>query len=65
MRGDALYLSNILECINQIELYISDDREAFMRNRMIQDAVIRNFEVMGEAVKRLSEELRNSNPDIP
>ncbi|MBE9139745.1 DUF86 domain-containing protein [Nodosilinea sp. LEGE 07088] len=32
---------------------------------MIQDAVIRNFEGMGKAVKRLSEELRNSNSDIP
>ena len=32
---------------------------------MIQDAVIRNLEVIGEAVKGLSEELRSTNPDVP
>jgi uncharacterized protein with HEPN domain len=32
---------------------------------MVQDAVIRNFEVMGEATKRLSQELRSENSDIP
>jgi uncharacterized protein with HEPN domain len=32
---------------------------------MIQDAVIRNLEVIGEAVKGVSEELRVANPDIP
>ncbi|MGF1571081.1 MAG: DUF86 domain-containing protein [Nodosilinea sp.] len=65
MRGDRLYLSNILECIGQIELYVTEGKDAFFQNRMSQDAVIRNFEVMGEAVKRLSEELRGENEDIP
>lgn len=32
---------------------------------MIQDAVIRNLEVIGEAVKGLSESLRQANPDVP
>jgi uncharacterized protein with HEPN domain len=31
---------------------------------MIQDAVIRNFEIIGEATKRLSPELKNSYPDV-
>lgn len=30
-----------------------------MQNKMIQDAVIRNFEIIGEATKRLSPELRS------
>ncbi|MDB9447255.1 HepT-like ribonuclease domain-containing protein [Anabaena sp. CS-542/02] len=48
------------ECIERIESYTSEGREAFMQTPMIQDAVIRNFEIIGEATKRLSAELRIS-----
>lgn len=36
-----------------------------MQTKMIQDAVIRNFEIIGEATKRLSPELRSQYSDIP
>lgn len=65
MKDDGLYLSNILDCIRRIESYVAEGKEAFMKNSMIQDAVIRNFEVMGEATKRLSVELRQNYPEIP
>ena len=65
MSRDQLYLSNIVECIGQIEQYVVGGKEVFLRDRMVQDAVIRNFEVMGEAVKRLSMELRQANDDVP
>lgn len=55
MKADVLYLSNILECIEQIGLYVVEGKAVFLESRMIQDAVIRNFEVMGEAVKRISQ----------
>lgn len=64
MRDNRLYLSNIKECIERIESYTCDGREAFMQTPMIQDAVIRNFEIIGEATKRLSPELRAAYPDI-
>jgi uncharacterized protein with HEPN domain len=32
---------------------------------MVQDAVIRNLEVIGEAVKGLSDDLRSANRDVP
>lgn len=53
MTGDRLYLSNIVECIGQIEQYVAGGREVFFRDRMVRDAVIRNFKVMDEAVNRL------------
>ena len=53
MRDNRLYLSNIKESIERIESYTSEGREAFMQTPMIQDAVIRNFEIIGEATKRL------------
>lgn len=65
MKDDRLYLSNILECIEWIESYVGEGKDTFLKSRMIQDAVIRNFEVMGEATKRLSQELRLNNSDIP
>ena len=64
MKDDKLYLVHIMECIQQIESYTVGGREAFVRSRMIQDAVLRNFEVMGEPTKRVSLSLRNSYPDV-
>ncbi len=65
MKNQRLYLIDILECIERIQSYVSEGREAFMSNRMIQDAVVRNFEIIGEATKQLSLELRQSHPRIP
>jgi uncharacterized protein with HEPN domain len=49
-----VYLAHILECAEKIQRYIKSGEEAFQRDTMIQDAVIRNFEVIGEAAKRRS-----------
>ncbi|MGK7950897.1 MAG: DUF86 domain-containing protein [Xenococcaceae cyanobacterium] len=65
MKNDLLYLSNIQECIEAIESYTLDGKKIFMQTRMIQDAVIRNFEVIGEATKRLSPEFRAKYPEVP
>jgi uncharacterized protein with HEPN domain len=44
------YLNHILEAIQRIEEYVADlDEIAFIQNKLVQDAVIRNFEVIGEA----------------
>ena len=64
MKDDKLYLIHIAERIGQIESYTQSGRDAFMQTRMIQDAVIRNFEVIGEATKRISEDLKLAYPDV-
>ena len=64
MNRDKRYLSDILECILQIEEYTIDGKETFIGSRLIQDATIRNFEIMGEATKRLSEQLRTKLSNI-
>jgi uncharacterized protein with HEPN domain len=44
------YLAHILEAIDRINQYTQGmDETAFMANRLVQDAVIRNFEIIGEA----------------
>ena len=65
MKDERLYLSNIQECIERIEEYTKGSKEEFMQTKMIQDAVIRNFEIIGEATKRLSPELRSKYSDVP
>jgi uncharacterized protein with HEPN domain len=65
MKDDRLYLTNILESIQRIESYTHAGKDAFVGSTQIQDAVIRNFEVSGEAVKPISDELKNANADIP
>lgn len=64
-RGSDLYLEDILESIGRIESYIGDrSRSEFENDFLIQDAVIRNLLVIGEAVKKLPTEVRESAPSI-
>jgi uncharacterized protein with HEPN domain len=66
MKDDSIYIDHILNSINRILDYISGkDREAFEADLITQDAVVRQLEVIGEATKRVSKELRSKNPDIP
>lgn len=62
---NGLYLIHISECIQHIEDYTKDGRDDFMDSSMKQDAVIRNFEVIGEAAKRLSPNLKDTYPHVP
>lgn len=65
MKDQSIYLKHILESINVIELYTSSGSNVFLRGRMRQDAVIRRLEVIGEAVKHLAPDIKESRPDIP
>jgi uncharacterized protein with HEPN domain len=65
MKGDHLYLRHILDAIGRIESYISVGRNVFMATTHWQDAVIRQLEIIGEATKRLSQDLRSRHHEIP
>lgn len=66
MRRDAkIYLKDILKAIEKIENYTKNlNFNDFLRNDMVQDAVVRNLEVIGEAVKKIPEQIRNKHPEI-
>lgn len=65
MSKDLLYLTSISEALERITLYTMEGRSAFLASTLLQDGVIRNLIVIGEAVKNLSEELRASEPATP
>jgi uncharacterized protein with HEPN domain len=64
-KDPRVYLARILECIEKIERFTADGRERFFRDAMVQDAVLRNFEVIGEAAKRLDDAYRRAHPEVP
>ena len=63
------YLGHILEAISQIQSYCEDiDEVSFLTTRLIQDAVIRNFEIIGEAsknIERVAPEFIAAHPELP
>ncbi|MEA3350561.1 MAG: HepT-like ribonuclease domain-containing protein, partial [Chloroflexota bacterium] len=63
---DVPYLRHILDAIGRIEEYIQGvTEEEFNQRYLVQDGVIRQLEIIGEATKQLSKELRNSRELIP
>lgn len=62
-RDVRLYLQDILESIERIESYTAD-ADAFRAQSVVQDAVIRRLEIIGEAVKRIPESLRAAHPEV-
>jgi uncharacterized protein with HEPN domain len=61
---DRVYLTHILECISQVEGYVRGGRDEFLARRIIQDAVLRNLQVMAESSQRLTESLKASHPEV-
>jgi uncharacterized protein with HEPN domain len=64
MRDDRQRLTDILESIERIEKYAEKGREAFSRDELIQNWMVRHIQVIGEAATRLSEELKAAHPEI-
>ena len=66
MEKDKLYIRHILEAIEKIRRYVgSASFQEFDANELLQDAVVRELEIIGEAAKHLSEEFRSQHPAIP
>jgi uncharacterized protein with HEPN domain len=65
-RADRDSLSDIQEAIRRIGAYtMAMDYRAFLADFRTQDAVIRNLEIVGEATKNLSVEMRDRFPEVP
>lgn len=65
LRTQLAYLRHIQDALASIVEYTKEGRASFFASKMVQDAVLRNLEVIGEAVKALSDETKNLAPDVP
>jgi uncharacterized protein with HEPN domain len=65
-RGARLYFADIEDALGKIERYTSGfSFEQFASNQQVIDAVVRNFEIVGEAVRNIPNEVTLAHPDIP
>ena len=65
-RDETVYLKHILDAIAKVETYLMGvDETAFKRSSLIQDGVIRQIEIIGEATRRLSRAFRVQYPETP
>ena len=65
MKNDKQYLRHINEAIETIEEYLQGiSFDTFVSNKMIQDAIVRELEIIGEASNNLSDDFREEHVDI-
>jgi uncharacterized protein with HEPN domain len=65
MKDNRLYIIHMQERIEMILMFTRDGYEVFSQSTMAQEAVLRCFEVLGEAARKLSDDFRNQYPALP
>lgn len=63
-KDNSVYIDHMLECIQRINEYVVS-KEQFYNTCIVQDAVVRNLQVMAESSQRLAEEIKQHYSDIP
>jgi uncharacterized protein with HEPN domain len=64
-RDTVLLLEDMLQSAKKIKRYVAEfSFESFISDDKTKDAVVRNFEIIGEAANRINTDFRESNPEI-
>ena|SRR3989344_4513486 len=66
MEKDKLYIKHILDAISTIDQFTKNiEFEGFVENKLLQDGVVRELEIIGEASKKLSSDFKDSHSELP
>jgi uncharacterized protein with HEPN domain len=66
MKDNSVYLHHIVDAIERVERHLAGiTREEFFEAELVQDGVVRQLEIIGEAARNLPEGFREEHPDIP
>jgi uncharacterized protein with HEPN domain len=65
VRDERVYLLHAVDAIDAITRYTADGERAFFSDAKTQDAVIRNIEIIGQAIKGISDATRARDPEVP
>lgn len=64
MRDDRFYLIHIEECIARIHQYLEGGQDSFVASTLIQDAVLRNLQVLAQSSQSLSDSTKELHPEV-
>lgn len=64
-KSAAVFLQDILDAIDRVEAYATAGEQQFFSSGLLQDAIIRQLSIVGEASARLPKHLRSQQPQIP
>lgn len=66
LQPDALYLRHMLDALERLDQYVArTSRQAFGNDSLVQDAIIRQLTVLGEAAGKVSQAFFEAHPEIP
>jgi uncharacterized protein with HEPN domain len=65
VRDDRERLADVLAAIDRIRRYVQDDRTRFDTDELLQSAVLRWIEIIGEAARGVSDKVRAAHPEVP
>jgi uncharacterized protein with HEPN domain len=64
LEKDQVYIEHILDCIDKINQYTAKDQQRFIADDLVQDGVLRRLQTMAESTQRLSDQLKQTAPDV-
>lgn len=66
VRDSKLFLEDIIECIAKITKYLAGKtKENLVQDQLLQDAVLRRLEIIGEASSQLPGAIKSAHPEVP
>ena len=64
MKSDRVYVEHVVECISRINEDAASGRDAVFASRTLQDAILRNLQVLCESTQRIGQPLKQLHPEI-